>query len=107
MMVYTATKLEGKSDISIRNNRIGSLQASSKTNTKAKITPTINSLIKFCNLVQKKTFTKKETLFNGSTFYVKPNNHKAYRQVCVMEFSPKASKTEFVLKFVHTFRGYV
>lgn len=77
-----------------------------KQTLKAKITPTINSLIKFCNLVQKKTFTKKETLFNGSTFYVKPSNHKAYRQVCVMEFSPKASKTEFVLKFVHTFRGY-
>tara|TARA_Y100000758_G_C15815151_1_gene336011 strand:- start:67 stop:183 length:117 start_codon:yes stop_codon:yes gene_type:complete len=26
MMVLTATKFEGKSDISIRNNRIGSLQ---------------------------------------------------------------------------------
>ena len=63
MMVLTATKFEGKSDISIRNNRIGSLQASSKTNTKAKITPIINSLIKFCNLVQKKTFTKKRDSF--------------------------------------------
>ena len=62
-MVLTATKFEGKSDISIRNNRIGSLQASSKTNTRAKITPTIDSLIKFCNLAQKKTFTKKRDSF--------------------------------------------
>nr|UVK71094.1 hypothetical protein [Proteus mirabilis] len=42
----------------------------------------------------------------GGTFFIKPSNHKAYSQICVMEFSPKASKTEFVLKFVHTFRGY-
>ena len=62
-MVLTATKFEGKSDISIRNNRIGSLQASSKINAKAKIAPIINHLIKFCNLVQKKTFTQKRDSF--------------------------------------------
>ena len=61
--VWTVVKFEGKSDISVRNSRIGSLQASSKTNTKARITPTINPLIKFCILVQKKTFIKKWGLF--------------------------------------------
>nr|APO17095.1 hypothetical protein [Proteus mirabilis]QBQ84563.1 hypothetical protein [Proteus vulgaris]APO17183.1 hypothetical protein [Proteus mirabilis]APO17353.1 hypothetical protein [Proteus mirabilis]APO17452.1 hypothetical protein [Proteus mirabilis] len=42
----------------------------------------------------------------GGTFFIKTSNSKAYSQICVMEISPKASKTEFVLKFVHTFRGY-